>query len=128
MNGLFNDDIGKKIKTTAIVGFVIEAVAAIILGFIAFIDEEIGIGFAVIVGGILGAYLIAMFIYAFGVLVDKTVQIASNTSKIKSLSSQSISAQPSNAQRKAHLKDLYEKGLINADDYNRAVAAIDAGN
>ena len=96
MNGLFNDDIGKKIKTTAIVGFIIESIAAIIVGFIAFIDEEIGIGFSIIVGGILGAYLIAMFIYAFGVLVDKTVQIASNTGKIKSPSSQSITAQSSN--------------------------------
>ena len=127
MNGLFNDDIGKKIKATAIVGFIIESIAAIIVGFIAIIDEEFGIGFSIIIGGILGAYLIAMFTYAFGVLVDKTVQIASNTGKIKSPSSQSISAQPSNAQRKAHLKDLYEKGLINADDYNRAIEAIDAG-
>ena len=131
MNRLFNDNVGKRVKTIAIAGFIIESIAAIIGGFIAFADEQIGTGLAVILGGILGAYLVSVFVYAFGVLIDKTVQIASNTGRIKSLVSQSVPAQPNNAQKnnaqiKEYLKNLYEKGLMNFDDYNRFLATIDA--
>lgn len=131
MNRLFNDNVGKRVKTIAIAGFIIESIAAIIGGFIAFADGQIGTGFAVILGGISGAYLVSVFVYSFGVLVDKTVQIASNTGRIKSLVSQSVPAQPNNAQKnnaqiKEYLKNLYEKGLMNSDDYNRFLATIDA--
>lgn len=77
------DNPGKKIKTFAKIAFVIECIGAIITGIILFFvatfeyeDEILAlVSLAVLFGGPCAAYMMTIFIYAFGELVDNTNSI-----------------------------------------------------
>lgn len=86
--GLF-DEIGKKIKSLAKVVFVLEVIASVILGLVLisvgshmrYDGEGMTIfGLVLLLLGWLIAWVSSFFVYGFGELIDKTSEIARNTS------------------------------------------------
>ena len=75
------DNIGKKIKSLAVIITRVEFAAFIIAGIALMIEEEFLIGLLVGGLGCLFAWLTSFFIYAFGELVDKVQDIEKNTRK-----------------------------------------------
>ena len=78
------NNIGGKIKGLAKGFFFIEALASIIGGIALILeshrDDEIFIGVIIIIAGPIIAWISSWFLYAFGELVEKTCEIARNTS------------------------------------------------
>ena len=74
-------DIGSKIKGLAKWSFIVEAVAAIIAGFVMMVSDEdmILFGLLTMVLGSIVAWVASWLLYGFGELVDKTSEIAKNT-------------------------------------------------
>lgn len=113
-------EIGKKIKKMAIVIFVLEAIlffiGAIIL--MAINNDLFLVGILMMIIGPLLAWVSSFILYGFGELIDKTSEIANNTSRT------SANAILQNcSQRSSHdeLKKLLEKGLISEDEYYQKV-------
>ena len=75
------DNIGGKIKGLAKAVFIVEAIAALITGFVLMVEDEdmILIGLPIMVFGPLVAWVSSWLIYGFGELIDKTCDIARNT-------------------------------------------------
>jgi ABC-type antimicrobial peptide transport system permease subunit len=74
---MFNEP-GKKIKRIAIGAFIVESIAAFIGGIACMVDGGGAAGLLIMIGGFFAAWVIAIFIYGFGQLVDKTEEIAEN--------------------------------------------------
>ena len=73
---------GGKIKVIAIIAFIIECIGAFIVGISASASNPGGlIGILIIIGGILASYVLNLFFYAFGDLVEKMTKTESNTRK-----------------------------------------------
>ena len=72
---------GKKINILAYICFALAALGSIIM-FINFIEYEAELGFAILIGGILGQYVISLFLVGFGDLVEKTSANARSVSLI----------------------------------------------
>ena len=68
---MFND-IGGKLKTVSVVLFWLSCVAYGIVALIWFSDEEVGIGFAFLIGGPLVSWIYASGSYALGQLVENS--------------------------------------------------------
>lgn len=76
-------DVGAKIKKCAKTLFVIESIAAIIGGLVYFMEEEeFAIMLLIILGGIGVAYIGALFLAAFGELVQTNTDTKRNTDEI----------------------------------------------
>lgn len=74
--------VGKKIKGLAFGAFIMESIAAIITGIVLIAngrDTIISIGVLIMVAGPIAAYVVSLFIYAFGELVDKACAIERHT-------------------------------------------------
>ena len=83
-------DIGKKIKSWAKWIFIIEAVASVIGGIVIManagdVSGTVAIGFLTAVIGPIVAWVSSWLLYAFGELVDKTVENEKNTRNIAEL-------------------------------------------
>ena len=74
-------NIGNKIKIVGATSFLLESIAAVITGIslMATDDELVPIGILVMLGGPISAYIVSLFIVAFGELVAKTCDIERNT-------------------------------------------------
>ncbi|MBR5022082.1 MAG: hypothetical protein IKY18_02640 [Oscillospiraceae bacterium] len=73
-------NIGGKIKGLARIIFIIEAVFAAIAACIFLFDEDtILIGFLILIGGFLSAWISTWILFGFGELIEKTTEIANNT-------------------------------------------------
>lgn len=75
------DNIGKKVKGLAIGLFIVETIAAIIVGFALLSDTENEIFWLIIVCGPIVAWISSWILYAFGELVDRICNIEVNTRK-----------------------------------------------
>ena len=89
---LLYGDIGKKIKWAAFVSFIVEAIAAVIVGLttpiilVTTVDDNIllfllglPLGVLVAVIGVFVAWVSSWLMYGFGELIDKTCDIEKNT-------------------------------------------------
>ena len=113
-------EIGKKIKKLAIVVFVLEAILFFIGGIIlmAINNDLFLVGILMMIIGPLLAWVSSFILYGFGELIDKTSEIANNTSKARAnVVLENSSKQSSNEE----LKKLLEKGLISEDEYRQKV-------
>lgn len=82
-NVLF-DQIGQKAKTLALISFIIGFIGSTIGGIIYMYDfEEYFLGFLIWVAGTLISWASSIIVYGFGELIDKTTDIAANTSDKK---------------------------------------------
>lgn len=84
LDGLYSD-IGKKIKNWAKWIFIVEAISSVIGAFAMIFTEEdvlVAIGFAMIFVGPLVAWVSSRILYAFGELVEKTVDNEQHTREI----------------------------------------------
>ena len=81
--GTMFSNIGGKIKGVAYTAFWVGAVVSILAGFLLLAagDEMILVGLLVAGVGCLGSWLGSLFLYGFGELIAKTVQIEKNTRK-----------------------------------------------
>ena len=79
---MFNN-IGKKIKTLAVVICWIGIVGSVLAGIIMCVSDEdmIIFGLLTMIAGALISWIGSFFMYGFGELIDKTAEIAANTRK-----------------------------------------------
>ena len=113
-------EIGKKIKKLAIVIFVLEAIVFFIgeIILMAINNDLFLVGILMMIIGPLLAWVSSFILYGFGELIDKTSEIANNTSKARAnVVLENSSKQSSNEE----LKKLLEKGLISEDEYRQKV-------
>ncbi len=115
---MFNNNIGKKLKGFVKVIFGIEVVIALILGFVALEDSD-GLSLLYALIGILIAWLSTWFLYGFGEIIDKLTDIEKNTrnGSVKS----DVQTQVDN-KRTAKLEKLRSQGLIDEEEYKRALS------
>lgn len=73
------DNIGGKIKTLAVIACVLGMIASIIIG-LTLMDHG---GLWIIIGGCLGSWVGAFFIYGFGELIEQATITAENTTEIR---------------------------------------------
>ena len=73
-------NIGRKIKGLAIGTFIVEALGAIIAGIIILANDELEVGLPILLAGPVVAWVSSWLLYGFGELIDKTCDIARNTS------------------------------------------------
>lgn len=71
-------NIGGKIKGLAKVLFWIEAIAAVIVGFVL-VESTEGLSLLFAIAGVLVVWISAWFLYGFGELIDRVSEIAKNT-------------------------------------------------
>ena len=87
---MFNN-IGRKIKCVAEIGCWMGIMISLILGIWLIVKSAdwhpvfIVIGVGAILFGCLGAWIGSFCLYGFGELIDKTTEIASNTSSLKTI-------------------------------------------
>lgn len=112
VNTMFNN-VGDKIKGLAMTTFIIGTIAAVLLGIaVIVVNEELALVGVLIIGlGILIAWLSNLLLYGFGELVEKTCEIARNTSKAVS-----------DNDRLDQAKQLRNQGLITDDEYRQIIA------
>ena len=115
------DNIGGKIKVLAKVSFIVEAIAAVIAG-IAFMiedDEFILMGLLIMILGPVVAWVSSWMLYGFGELVDKTCEIARNTSGGEKKSEAQTKA---DSERINKIERLRSQGLITEGEYQQAIS------
>lgn len=74
------NDIGGKIKTLARVIFVVTASVAVVMAIVLLSGELILLGLLTLILGPILAWASSFVLYGFGELIDKTCEIAKNTS------------------------------------------------
>lgn len=88
------ENIGGKIKGLAKAIFIIEAIAAVITGFVLMASDSdtFLIGLLVMIIGSIVAWVSSWFLYGFGELIDKACEIEKNTRKDNDESNQHTEA------------------------------------
>lgn len=118
------DNIGGKIKGLAKVGFIVEAIAAVITGIALMASDEdlIPIGLLVMLLGPIVAWVSSWLLYGFGELVDKTCDIARNThgGERKSEAQSKV-----DYERISKIEKLRSQGLITEEEYQQAISKND---
>ena len=115
-------DIGKKIKGLAKWTFIVEAIGAVVGGIsLMVIDEYLIIyGILIMLLGPFAAWASSWVLFGFGEIVDKTIEIARNTSNGKVIKSESqIKTENKKVSR---LEELRTAGLITEEEYQKAVS------
>ena len=70
------DEIYSKIKIISTVFFLLTALASLIFGlYYMFEFDDFWIGLLIIVGGVVSSWLISVFVYAFGELIERVTSI-----------------------------------------------------
>lgn len=115
------DNIGGKIKGLAKVAFIIEVIAAVIIGanFIAIDDDLIGIGLLIMILCSFVGWVSSWLLYGFGELIDQTCAIARNTygGERKSETQSKI-----DHERISKINDLLSQGLLTEEEYKQAIS------
>ena len=157
MNKLFNDRIGLVIKKLAVGIFIAELCIGFVSGIVYTIEEAetFFAGFFAILlftmGGFVVGYLSSIFIYAFGVIVDKIVKIEQkmdrddvenanpNTSPktaatvtkttpianaIPKTKTEDLSTESLKNKKIMELNSLFIKGLITREEYTEAAQSL----
>ena len=78
-------NVGEKIKSFAQVYMVFGWFSCFIVAIILWSSENAGIGFAVLIGGCLGVWISALFLYGFGELIVQTTNIAKGNQRLQIL-------------------------------------------
>ena len=79
---MFNfENIGRKIKTLAVVTTITGIVISFIYGLLYIKNNSASMGLLIIILGCIISWISAFFIYGFGELIDKATEIAENTKK-----------------------------------------------
>ena len=135
LDNLYND-IGKKIKSWAKWIFIIEAIGAIIAGFVLMVEDEdlIGYGLLTLVCGPIVAWVGSWLLYAFGQITDDLHAMRNKECPSKKASGnnnvnideQSQACEPTHIdpihQHKiARITELRKKGLITEEMYQSAI-------
>jgi len=118
------NNIGKKIKTLAIVFAIIEAAGSIIGGLVLLVealdyDEDmIPVALLLLIVGPLFAWISSWMFYGFGELIEKVTIIARNTrnGEIKSETQERI-----DEERIRNLEKLRAQGLISEDEFKQKI-------
>jgi hypothetical protein len=116
-------NIGGKIKllakVTAWVGVIGSIIAGIVMIYIGTVSYDqvslVGIGFIVMLAGSISSCVSTWFVYGFGELIDKTSEIAANTSG--HAASFSLKAQSENEAKLKALDDWKSRGMITEEEY-----------
>lgn len=119
------DNIGGKIKGLAMVTFMLEMIAAIIIGLIIIIqgidyeENMIPIGFLIMVVGPLVAWISSWLLYGFGELIAKTCEIERNT---RGGERKSEAQAKLDSDRISKIERLRSQGLITEEEYKKAIS------
>ena len=117
------NNIGSKIKTLAIILFVISVILGVVLAvhFLSLDDDAIlcFYAFLSVVGGVIIGWVSSMFLYGFGELIDKTTEIARNTRGSVPVSEMQQRVVDERIQK---LEKLRAQGLITEEEYQQALA------
>ncbi len=115
------DNIGGKIKVLAKVIAIVEAIAAVIIGIVIIVPDDVMIpaGLLVMLAGALIAWVSSWLLYGFGELIDKTCDIARNTygGERKSEAQSKV-----DYERISKIEKLRSQGLITEEEYQEAVS------
>ena len=104
------ENIGGKIKGLSKTIAFIEIVIALIAGcWVIISDDEVALGFFIIIVGSLAAWVSSWLLYGFGEIIEKVCQIEQNTRKSDM------------ANRKTEIENLYSRGNITEEEYKEAV-------
>ncbi|MBQ9950148.1 MAG: SHOCT domain-containing protein [Clostridia bacterium] len=128
-------NIGKKIKSLAVVMFVLLAIVSIGLGIFLLCSSfyMMPVGIVVLVAGPVLAWISSFILYGFGELIDKVSDIARGTSTCspkeqKTNASNSynnvVAEQMSRTERLRQLQKLRSEGLITEEEYNAKVTEL----
>lgn len=123
------EDIGKKIKGLAKAVFIIEAIAAVIGGFVMMAEDGdmALIGLLSITAGILVAWVSSWFVYGFGELIDKVCDIERH---MRGEEPEFIQVpdyrvaefrEETDGERLSKLEKLRSQGLISEEEYQQAM-------
>jgi len=125
------DNIGKKLKNSAVtiawVGIIVSILTGIgLIGVGADMrhggDAFIALGIGAIVIGSLISWVSSFFMYGFGELIEKTTEIAQNTSKKGS--GGSLTSKMENEKKLATLIQWKENGLISDEEFEAKKQAL----
>ena len=129
-------DIGKKIKNWAKWIFIIEAIVAIIAGFVLMVEDKdlIGYGLLTLVCGPIVAWIGSWLLYAFGQITDDLHAMRNKECPSKKASGnnnvnideqsqdcESSHIDPIHKHKIARITELRNKGLISAEMYQNAI-------
>ena len=125
------EDIGKKIKGLAKAVFIIEAIAAVIGGFVMMAEDGdmALIGLLSITVGILVAWVSSWFVYGFGELIDKVCDIERHMRgeepepefiQVPDYRVAEFQKQTGD-ERLSRLENLRSQGLISEEEYQQAM-------
>jgi hypothetical protein len=73
------EGVGEKLKIIAKVGCWLGIASGVIIGIVLMIEEELGLGFSLLVSVPLVSWISSLFTYGFGELIENSNTIASNT-------------------------------------------------
>lgn len=134
------DNIGKKIKGSAIAIFIIGALACIIIGIVKIVTADDGLeltdnllsllssyqskeqrifyGICILLLGPVLSWILSWALYGFGELIEKTCAIERNTRSSCTIEYTNSSA---TEDRLSRLKNLRNQGLISEEEYQQAI-------
>ena len=113
-NNMF-ENIGKKIKTIAALETKIGIIVSIIIG-LRLMNSSTELGILIIIGGSWLSWVSSIYVYGFGELIEKTSEIAHNTSKKGS--ADSFTSKMDKEQKLTTLLQWKESGLITEEEFN----------
>lgn len=118
---MFNS-IGTKIKVAAkviswigIIGSIIAGIIIISIGLYNENGDLVGIGFGVLLGGSFISWISSWFVYGYGELIEKTSEIAKNTSSLSQFTS--MTARIGNDIKMQTLISWKENNLISDEEF-----------
>ncbi len=111
-------DIGGKIKVFTKVLLLLEAVAAVVVGF-ALIEVTDGLSLLYAIAGVIVAWISSCFIYGFGEIIDKLCDIERNT---RSGEKKSEAQTKVDNRRMSKIEKLRAQGLITEAEYQQAIS------
>ena len=113
------DNIGGKIKGLAKTIFIVESIATVITGIALMATDEdmILVGLLVAILGPIVAWVSSWLLYGFGELIDKTCDIARNSSAGKSEAQSKV-----DYERISKIEKLRSQGLITEEEYQQAIS------
>lgn len=121
------ENIGSKIKALASVACAVGIAVSIIGGIIVMctVEELIGIGFVVMIGGSLLSWLSSFVLYGFGELVENSAIVARKTEQSIVGSNDGEFMSKNKNEKVSYLNDLKARGLITIDEYNKKLAELE---
>jgi len=122
MNKLFGNS-GKKIKLLSIISFIAISLLGIIIGIVMSIDDDAIFLLFIPLSPIVG-WLINLFIYSYGEIVDRICRIEQKISDNgnQNVETPSTMKQNNNSSKKTKLDSLLTQGLITEEEYNQALS------